>query len=175
MSSNYPYYPDESIGMQPTQAYPPMEELQPRPPQPQYPPQGYIAPSPQPVTDVPQMLEPIESVETRQKKAMTVRFAIGKFNDYLLWFLTVLEVALAVRFLLKLIGADPNNLFAGFLFALTDIPLLPFLGIVKSPSIHTNQSFEFSTLIAMLIYWLLFYALRRFFRLLVSSPEDPVE
>ena len=172
-------FPDESIGAQPTEAYPPMEELQPRQ-QPQYQPQAYASPTmPQPVTDAPQMLEPADSYLSqgeRQKKAMTVRFAIGKFNDYLLWFLMVLETVLGIRFLLKLIGADPNNPFAGFLYALTSIPLLPFQGIVKSPSIHPpNQSFEFSTLIAIAIYYLVFYALRRFIRLLVSSPEEPVE
>jgi uncharacterized protein YggT (Ycf19 family) len=172
-------FPDESIGTQPTEAYPPMEELQPRP-QPQYQQQGYAAPtSPQPVIDAPQMLEPAGGMRGQgdpQKKALTVRFAIGKFNDYLLWFLTVLETVLAIRFLLKLIGADPNNPFAGFLYALTAIPLLPFQDIVKSPSIHPpNQAFEFSTLIGIAIYYLLFYALRRFIRLLVSSPEDPVE
>ena len=174
-------FPDESIGTQPTEAYPPMEELKPRQqPQPVYQPQVYGTPTvPQPVTDTPAMLEPVDSLHIqgeRQKKAMTVRFAIGKFNDYLLWFLMVLETVLAIRFLLQLIGADPNNPFAGFLYALTSIPLLPFQGIVKSPSIHPpNQSFEFSTLIAIVIYYLVFYALRRFIRLLVSSPEDPVE
>lgn len=178
MSYSNPF-PEESIGTQPTEIYPSMEELRPRQ-QPQYQPQTYAAPTvPQPVTDAPQMLEPVESFRSqgeRQKKAMTVRFAIGKFNDYLLWFLMVLETVLALRFILKLIGADPNNLFAGFLYALTSIPLLPFQGIVNSPSIHPpNQAFEFSTLIAIAIYYLVFYALRRFIRLLVSSPEDPVE
>lgn len=173
-------FPDESIGTQPTEAYPTMEELRPRQ-QPQYPPQQYASPTvPQPVTDSPPMLEPVEGYhnvgERQKKKAMTVRFAIDKFNEYLLWFLMVLETVLALRFLLKLIGADPNNLFAGFLYALTSIPLLPFDGIVKSPSIHPpNQSFEFSTLIAIAIYWLVFYALRRFIRLLVSNPEEPSE
>lgn len=103
---------------------------------------------------------------------VTVRFALGKVNDYLLWYLVVLETVLALRFLLKLIGVDPNNPFAGFLYALTDILLYPFLGIVASPSIHPpNQSFEFSTLIAMTVYFLVFYALRRFLRIL-RTPED---
>jgi hypothetical protein len=164
-------YSDETIGAQPIQ-YPPIEELQPRSIQPQA--DTFVVHTP-PVTDAASEIEPIESAEIRQKKAMTVKFAIGKFNDYLLWFLTVLETTLAVRFLLKLIGADPGNPFAGFLYALTDILLLPFLNIVPSPSIHPHQSFEFSTLIGITIYYLIFYALRRFFRLLVSNPEDPVE
>ena len=174
-------FPEESVGSQSADAYT-MEELRPRQqPQPQYQQPLYAAPTvPQPVTDAPPMLESVDSArsqgERQKKKALTVRFAIDKFNEYLLWFLMVLETVLALRFLLKLIGADPNNLFAGFLYALTSIPLLPFQGIVNSPSIHPpNQSFEFSTLIAIAIYWMIFYALRRFIRLLVSNPEESSE
>jgi uncharacterized protein YggT (Ycf19 family) len=162
-------FPDDTIGSQPTETYPPMEELPLKPPPPQEP-----VYTPQPTGESP-VSEGVESPVTRQEEALTIKFAIGKLNDYLLWFLTVLEVTLLLRFILKLIGADPNNLFAGFLYALTDIILYPFLGIVKSPSIHTNQSFEFSTLIAMAVYFLIFYALRRFLRILISGPEEPVE
>ena len=177
MSYSNPF-PEESIGTQPTEAYPPMEELRPRQ-QPQYQ-QPYAAPTvPQPVTEPPQMLEPVDDFRMqgeRQKKAMTLRFAIDKFNEYLRWFLMVLETLLALRFLLKLIGAEPNNLFAGFLFALTAIPLLPFQGIVGSPTFHPpNQSFEISTLIANAIYFQIIYALMRFIHLLVSNPEESSE
>ena len=130
-----------------------------------------------PVTELPaRPADLLEGQDDRQRKARTAKFAIGKFNDYLFWFLTVLETMLALRFLLKLIGADPNNLFAGFLYALTNILLLPFLDLVSSPSIHPpNQSFEFSTLIGMLVYFLIFYALKRFAKLIISPPEDTAE
>src|SRR5579883_2233511 len=59
----------------------------------------------------------MDSDETRHEEALTVRYAIGKLNDFIQWFIAVLEVTLAIRFLLKLIGADPANLFAGFLYA----------------------------------------------------------
>jgi uncharacterized protein YggT (Ycf19 family) len=166
-------FPDETIGAQPAETYPPMEKLPPKSTSPQYPIQN---PPTSEGTAQPEPLEVAESPVTRQEEALTIKFAIGKLNDYLLWFLTVLEVTLLLRFLLKLIGADPTNLFAGFLYALTDILLFPFNGIVKSPSIHPpNQSFEFSTLIAMTVYFLVFYALRRFLRILISGPEEPVE
>lgn len=162
-------YSDDTVRTNAADSHAPIEELQPRPLQVSYPAQP-------PRTDVPQGFDVAESVPERQRRADSVRFAIGKLNDYLLWFLMVLESMLAVRFLLKLIGADPGNLFAGFLYALTDILLLPFLNIVKSPSIRPPyQAFEFSTLIGMAIYFLIFYALRRFFRLLVSEPESNEE
>lgn len=171
-------FPDETIGAQPTigsqptETYPPMEELPLKPPPQQYPVQT------PPTSESNPQLEPLEGAEspvTRQEEALTIKFAIGKLNDYLLWFLTVLQITLVLRFLLKLIGADPNNLFAGFLYALTDILTFPFLNIVKSPSVHPNQAFEFSTLIAMAVYFLVFYSLRRFLHILISGPEEPVE
>jgi uncharacterized protein YggT (Ycf19 family) len=163
-------FPDETIGSQPTEPYPPMEELPRRPPPPQQ--LGSAPPGAENPTQAP---ESAEGAVTRQEEALTIKYAIGKLNEYLLWFLSVLEITLLLRFILKLIGAAPTNLFAGFLYALTDILLYPFLGIVNSPSIHPpNQSFEFSTLIGMTVYFLVFYALRRFLRILIS-PEEPVE
>ena len=112
-----------------------------------------------------------DSAEIRQEETLTFRYAIGKLNDFLQWFASVLEVILFIRFILKLIGADPTNLFAGFLYSLTDIILYPFSTIVHSPS-HQNQAFEWSTLIAMIIYWLIFWAIRRFLLILISGPEE---
>ena len=158
-------YSEEPIGSQPTEVVPGggMPDL----PQKQ---------SPQPVISHPGTHETdieVESAEARQEEARTVRYAIGKLNDFLQWFITVLEVTLAIRFLLKLIGADPGNLFAGFLYALTDIILFPFSGIVPSPSVHLYQAFEWSTLIAMIVYALVFWAIRRFLSILITSPEEP--
>src|SRR5689334_6999642 len=98
-------FPEESTGTQSADAYT-MEELRRRPaPQPQYQPPPYAAPTvPQATTDAPATLEPADTTrnqgERQKKKALTVRFAIDKFNEYLLWFLMVLETVLALRFLL---------------------------------------------------------------------------
>jgi YGGT family len=133
-----------------------------------------VAPQQQQQVSVDSSAPDVDSEETRHEEALTVRYAIGKLNDFIQWFIAVLEVTLAIRFVLKLIGADPNNLFAGFLYALTDIILFPFSTIVHSPSIHPPyQAFEWSTLIAMAIYALLFWAIGRFLRILISSPEEP--
>lgn len=160
-------YPDESASARPQVKGPaPVERMEDLPPRPARP---VVQSAPE------EAAVEAENIETHQEDALTVitvKYAIGKLNDFLQWFMAVLEVVLFIRFLLKLIGADPTNLFAGFLYALTDIVLFPFSTIVRSPSIHTNQAFEWSTLIAMAIYWLLFWAVRRFLRILISSPEE---
>jgi len=77
-----------------------------------------------------------------------------------------------------LIAAHPDNLFTGFLYALTSIVLVPFVGILSSPAAVPHSqgpvpTFDLPTLIAMLVYWLIFWAIRRFLHILVSSPEEP--
>jgi hypothetical protein len=164
-------FPDEMVRAQPAEAQPIMEALPLKPPPQQSPPASEnVAQSAQPAPEV------VESAQTGQEEALTIRFAIGKLNDYLLWFLTVLEVTLLIQFFLKLIGAIQSNLFAGFMYALTVIPLFPFTGIVTSTKLGTGGAFiEWSTLIAMAVYFLVFYALRRFLHILISSPEEPVQ
>jgi len=148
---------------EPTADIPSMEELPPRQ-VPNTPPasEEIVHPAPE---------EEIE--ELRREEAQAVKFAIGKLNDYLSWFALVLEVILALRLLLKLIGADQSNLFAGFLYALTDIILFPFSNIVRSSNLGVNQAV--STLLGMLVYALVFWALRRFLHIVISRPEEPIE
>jgi len=132
-----------------------MEGLQPR----------ATPPVPPPVSEP---THEVDNAENRLEEARTVRYAISKLNDFLQWFLVVLEVVLAIRFFFKLIGAVDTNPFAGLLYNLTNIVLFPFMGIV--PTIP--ERFALDTLIAMGIYWLIFWTIRRFMRILISGPEE---
>src|SRR5260370_8443034 len=99
-----------------------MEDLPGRPPPPQQP-----GSTPPVAGNLIQASEAAESPVTRQEEALTIKFAIGKLNDYLRWFLTVLEITLLLLFILNLIETDPTNLFAGFLYDLTHILLYPLI------------------------------------------------
>jgi hypothetical protein len=148
-------YPEEPTHAQPTDVLPPrMEGLQQRAVQ-----------SPPPVNEPDQEAD---SAEIRLEEARTVRYAIGKLSDFLQWFMVVLEAMLAIRVFFKFIGALQTNLFAGLLYALTDIVLFPFHGIVRD----VPDRFAADALIAMLIYWLLFIAIRRFLHILITAPEE---
>ncbi len=162
--SNDPYSNDP-IHAQSTDLIPHMPDLPPKQ-VPQTPPNIESAAHPSFIEDI---------VEIQQERASTLKFVIGKVSDFLRWFAIVLEVTLVIRFVLMLIGADPTNIFAEFIYALTGIILFPFSTIVHNPSFRTNQAFEITTLIGMAIYWLLFWLLGSFFRILVSEPKEPVE
>src|SRR5579883_650406 len=110
-----------------------------------------------------------------EERAYTTAYAIAKLIDYLGWVL-VLEVVLALRFLLKLIGANPSNPFTGFLYSLSNIFLFIFNGIVTNPTFGPAHAevFEVTTLIAMIVYGLIYLLLKLLLRTAITGPNEPV-
>ncbi len=163
---HYPYS-DDPIDMQPTEADP-MEPLQPKV-------AAYPPTTPPLHEGVSHSGEDIEAAAAGEEEAHTFAYLIAKANDYVGWIFLVLEVLLFLRFFLMLIGANSNNPFAIFLYSLTGAFLAIFQGIVTDPRFGINGThvFEWSTLIGMLVYGLLFTALKRFLHIVVSRPAEP--
>jgi YGGT family len=104
------------------------------------------------------------------------KYGVAKVMDYLQWVLLALELLFLLRFVLKLIGADPNNPFAQALYKFTGFFLYPFLGIVPTTTIGPNGNgvIEWSTLIGMAVYALLFYLIKLLLRTTISKPQEPI-
>jgi len=85
-----------------------------------------------------------------------------------IWFMTaVLEILLALRILLKLVAANPNNAFATFVYNSSSLFLGPFQGLASAPSAE-GMVLEISTLIGMLVYALLAWLIIRLFHLIFA-------
>lgn len=110
------------------------------------------------------------------KKEQKRKYGIAKIMDYLQWVLLALELLFLLRFVLKLIGADPNNPFAEALYNFTGFFLYPFEGIVPSTTIgpHGNGVIEWPTLIGMAVYAVLFYLIKLLLRITISRPQEPI-
>lgn len=78
---------------------------------------------------------------------------------YIVW---ILEALLLFRFLLKLIGANPGAGFTEFIYGVTYPFAQPFLAVVGSTRVE-GSVFEWTTLLAMAVYWLLGWAIARLF------------
>jgi YggT family protein len=104
------------------------------------------------------------------------KYGVAKVMDYLQWVLLALELLFLLRFVLKLIGADPNNPFAQALYKFTGFFLYPFLGIVPSTTIGPNGNgvIEWSTLIGMAVYAVIFYLIKLLLRVTISKPQEPI-
>jgi YggT family protein len=74
--------------------------------------------------------------------------------------LGILEILLGLRFVLKLIAANPDSGFSVFIYGITGFFLAPFNALVGTPA-YKGSTFEFTTLIGMAVYALLFWVLVR--------------
>jgi hypothetical protein len=73
----------------------------------------------------------------------------------IVWYiLTVLEVLLAFRFVLRLVGANPAAGFTDFIYSVSYPFAAPFLAVVDQSRIG-GSVFEWTTLLAMVVYWLI--------------------
>lgn len=82
----------------------------------------------------------------------------------------VIEIAIAVRMLLKLIAANEASGFARFTYGLTALFVAPFQNVVNSPRARNGSTFELSSILALLIYILFSWLIVRLLFLLLDRP-----
>lgn len=95
----------------------------------------------------------------------------------IVWYiLGLLEALLAFRFVLKLFGANPAAGFTDFIYSVSQPFAAPFLSVFRISRIE-GSIFEWTTLLAMLVYWLIAFAIIRLFLMgkTVSTPEAAVK
>lgn len=72
--------------------------------------------------------------------------------------LGVIEALLAIRFVFRLLGANPSSSFVSFIYTISQGLLVPFNAIFRSSvtnGIETKAVLEPSTMIAMVVYALI--------------------
>ncbi|OGG85823.1 hypothetical protein A2392_00150 [Candidatus Kaiserbacteria bacterium RIFOXYB1_FULL_46_14] len=85
----------------------------------------------------------------------TVLFRTTRIVWYVFY---VVEALLAFRFILKLLSANSGAGFTEFIYSVSAIPLAPFRFVFSNNAIGSNV-FEWSTLLAMLVYWVLVWGI----------------
>ncbi|MBI3952700.1 MAG: YggT family protein [Candidatus Doudnabacteria bacterium] len=78
-----------------------------------------------------------------------------------IWFIAgVIEALLVIRIILRLLAAAPTAGFTNFIYSITQPLVDPFAGIVRSTATAgTGGIFEWTTLIALIVYWLIAWAI----------------
>jgi hypothetical protein len=91
----------------------------------------------------------------------------------IVWYiLGILEVLLVFRFLLKLFGANAAAGFTSFVYGISWLPASPFLYVFPASAVP-GGTFEWTTLLAMFVYWLVVVGIVRLLVMskTVSTPE----
>lgn len=110
---------------------------------------------------------------TRHEAGRGQRFATFKATQMIWLLLGLLEAVLALRVLFKLIAVNATNPFAALLYMVTDLFVAPFASLIKAPAAD-GMVLEISTLIAMIIYLLIAWALERIVYVVFYRPRGAV-
>jgi hypothetical protein len=99
------------------------------------------------------------------------RIQVYRFTQ-LIWLLFgILEALLGLRVILKLIAANPANPFASLVFNITQLFVWPFQGLTATPQVG-GVVLEINSLIAMLVYAILGWALVKLSWILLYNPTS---
>lgn len=106
---------------------------------------------------------PTVNVTLKEEKLQTHRFRPLYRSTQVIWYIVgICEVLLLLRFFLKLLGANPEAGFSQFIYSVTWLFASPFLYVFNVSQVERNI-FEWSTLLAMLVYvlfgWLIVKAI----------------
>jgi hypothetical protein len=92
----------------------------------------------------------------------------------MIWLLLgLLEAAIALRVVFKLIAVNAANPFAKLLYGVTNIFVAPFASLVRNPT-SGNNVLEITAIIAMLVYLLIAWGIERIVFVLFYRPRGPV-
>ncbi len=89
------------------------------------------------------------------------------------WYIVgLIEVLLMFRFALKLLGANAGAGFTHFIYSVTRPMAAPFLSVFRISRVE-GSVFEWTTILAMFVYWLIGWGIIKIFLMgkTVSTPE----
>ena len=109
----------------------------------------------------------VDNVEARQSRAAWV--------ENLIYFIFGgIALLIAMRVLLKAIGANPENAFTNFIYQLSRLFVAPFLTMVDPIELGTTAMFEIASVLAIIFYLIFAWLLVRLMILLFNRPASGV-
>jgi len=110
---------------------------------------------------------------TEHESGQAQRVATFKTTQIIWLLLGLLEAAIALRVVFKLIGVNAANPFATLLYNVTNLFVAPFASLTGAPTAG-GMVLEISSILAMIVYLLLGWALERIVYVLFYHPRGPV-
>ena len=110
---------------------------------------------------------------TEHEQGRGQRVATFKATQLIWLLLGILEALLALRVIFKLIGVNAANSFATLLYNFTNLFVGPFKSLTGAPAAD-GMVLEISSIIAMIVYLLIAWALERIVYVFFYRPRGPV-
>lgn len=129
--------------------------------------QDVVTPSGQVVAQNVAVSEVVDNVEARRSSAYWL-------TGLIYFIFGVLEIAIALRVLLKLMAAAPEAGFSRFIYGITAPFVAPFNGIVAEPAATSGSVLELPAILAIVIYLILSWIIAKIVQFAIDRPASGV-
>lgn len=85
-------------------------------------------------------------------------YTVARIGQIIYLILGILETFLVIRFVLKLLAANPDAAFTSFIYALTEPFVIPFEGVFPTPQTQ-GAALDLAAVLAMIVYALLVWGI----------------
>ncbi len=106
--------------------------------------------------------------------AAATRAGMYRVQQVLYTILTIIEGLLIIRFVLRLLAANAAAGFASFIYGITAPLVAPFYGLFPTPAAGNGSVLELYTIVALIVYPLVFWVIVRLLWLLFSPTRSTV-
>lgn len=105
--------------------------------------------------------EPEHTGADEQYSVSYTQYTIVRVARLIYFAFGVVEVLVAIRFVLHLLGANSGSSFASLIYGVTAPLTAPFNGLFSNPSLGADSVLELTSLVAIIVYALVSYGLVR--------------
>jgi len=111
------------------------------------------------VTEAPPATSVAEHVETVTEDPYAPRRGTNeKIRQGIYLLFAIITGLIAIRFVLRLFGANPDVPFASFIYGVTSLLVAPFVGLFGTP-VFNGSVLEWHSVVAIIVYMLLAWVL----------------
>ncbi len=103
------------------------------------------------------------------------RWATADWLTGIVYFIVgLIAILIALRVVLKLLAANPDSGFVRFTYGVSGPLVAPFQGIFGTPGSGNGAVFEFSSILAIAIYFLVGWIIAKLLQLVIARPSSGV-
>jgi len=101
------------------------------------------------------------------------RLAAYRLTQMIYWVFGLIEALIAIRLILKVLGANQTAGFAQFIYGITAPLVAPFVNLFSSPA-YGNSVLELSSIVALVVYALVAWLLAKLVWIIVGETRSAV-
>ncbi len=101
------------------------------------------------------------------------RLAAYRLSQFVYWVFGLVEGLIAIRLILKALGANPSAGFSQFIYSISTPLVGPFIGLFSNPT-YQNSILELSSIVALIVYALVAWLIAKLIWIMLGETRSAV-